>query len=58
MEGRLIILRADFKIALGVIAGGADLRGLFAYDDVSAVPAFPYLYLALGEDLGHFHIVQ
>ena len=48
----------NFKIALGMVAGGANLRGLLAYDDVTAVAALPHLDLALGEDLRHLHIVQ
>ena len=41
-----------------MVAGGANLRGLLAYDDVTAVAALPHLDLALGEDLRHLHIVQ
>ena len=54
----LIVFCVNFKIALGMVAGGADLRGLLAYDDVTAVAALPHLDLALGEDLRHLHIVQ
>ena len=54
----LIILRVNFKVALGMVAGGADLRGLLAHDDVTAVAALPYLDLTLGKDLRHLHIVQ
>ena len=41
-----------------MIAGRADLRGLLAHNDVTAVAALPHLDLALGEDLRHLHIVQ
>ena len=41
-----------------MIAGGANLRGLLAHDDVSAVAALPHLDLALGEDLRRLYIVQ
>ena len=41
-----------------MVAGGANLRGLLAHDDVTAVAALPHLDLALGEDLRHLHIVQ
>ena len=54
----LIVLCVNFKIALGMVAGGANLRGLLAHDDVTAVAALPHLDLALGEDLRHLHIVQ
>ena len=48
----------NFKIALGMVAGGANLRGLLAHDDVTAVAALPYLDLTLGKDLRRLHIVQ
>ena len=54
----LIVFCVNFKIALGMVAGGANLRGLLAHDDVTAVAALPHLDLALGEDLRHLHIVQ
>ena len=41
-----------------MVAGGANLRGFLAHDDVTAVAALPHLDLALGEDLRHLHIVQ
>ena len=48
----------DLEVALGVIAGWADLGGLLAHHDVAAVAALPHLDLALGKDLRHLHIVQ
>ena len=54
----LIVFCVNFKIALGMVAGGANLRGFLAHDDVTAVAALPHLDLALGEDLRHLHIVQ
>ena len=41
-----------------MIAGGADIGGLFPHHDMAAVPALPDLDLALGENLGRFHIVK
>ena len=41
-----------------MVAGGTHLRGIGAHHDVTAVTAFPDLYLALGKDLRHFHIAQ
>ena len=48
----------NFKVALGMIAGRANLRGLLAHDDVTAVAALPHLDLALGKDLRHLYIAQ
>ena len=53
-----IVLRVDFKIALRVIAGGANFRSLGAHDDVTTVAAFPDFNLALFKDLHGFHIGQ
>ena len=39
-------------------AGGADLGGLGAHDDVAAVTALPDLDLALLEDLSGLHVLQ
>ena len=38
--------------------GGAKLGSLGAYHEMAAVAALPHLDLALGEDLGGFHILQ
>ena len=54
----LIVLCADFKIALRMVAGGADLGSLCADDDVPAVAALPDLDFALRENLGRLDIVQ
>ena len=54
----LIIFRVDLKIALGMIAGRADLRGLLAHNNVTAVAALPHLDLAFGEDLRRLYIAQ
>jgi len=43
----LIVFCVNFKIALGMVAGRADLRGLLAYDDVTAVAALPYLRISI-----------
>jgi hypothetical protein len=54
----LIVLCMNFKVALGMVAGRADLRRFFTDHNVTAVAALPYLDLALGKDLRHLHIVQ
>ena len=48
----------NLKEALGIRAGGADLRGGGAHHDVAAVAALPDLHLALFKDLGGLDIVQ
>ena len=53
-----IILGGNFEKALRVGADGADLGRLGADDDVSAVAAFPDLYLALFEYLRGFEVVE
>ena len=54
----LVILSVDLEVCLRVVADGANVGGLGAYDDVTAVAAFPHLDLALLEHLGGFDIVQ
>ena len=54
----LIVFCVNFKVALGMVAGRADLRRLLADHDMPAVAALPHLDLALGKDLRHLHIVQ
>ena len=54
----LIILLADFKIALRIAAYRADLRGLASNHQVSADAAFPHVLLALFKNLLHLHIFQ
>ena len=48
----------DLEVSLRMGAGGADLGGGGANHDVTAVAALPNLDLALGEDLGHLHVLQ
>ena len=48
----------EFQIALGMVAGWADLRRFLTNHDMPAVAALPHLDLALGKDFRHFHIVQ
>ncbi len=52
---RLIILRRNLKVGLGMGAGGADLRGFRTHHDVAAVAALPYLNLTLLENLLGLH---
>lgn len=53
-----IIIAVNFKEALGIETGGANLGGSGAYHDVTAVAALPHLDLTLFEDLRSLHIVQ
>ena len=53
----LIVFCVNFKIALGMVAGGANLRGLLAHDDVTAVAALPHLDLALFKYLCGFYVL-
>ena len=53
-----VVVAVDLKEALGVVAGGADLRGGSAHHDVAAVAALPNLDLALLKDLGGLHTVS
>lgn len=54
----LEIVTGDFKVALAVLASGANFGGSRTYHNMTAVAAFPDLDLALFKDLGRFHIVQ
>ena len=54
----LIVFRVNFKVALGMVAGRADLGCLLTDYDMTAVAALPYLDLALSKDLCRLHIVQ
>ena len=56
--GGSVIFCMNLKIALGMIAGGANLRRFGAHHDVSAVPAFPNLHFALFKHFLALHIVQ
>ena len=42
---QLIVLLVNLKVSLRMLANGADLRSLGAHYDVTAVAAFPNLYL-------------
>ena len=53
-----IIFRADFKKALRMIADGANLRRGGAYDDMTAVAAFPNFNLTAGKNLSRFDVFQ
>ena len=37
----------NFKVALGMVAGGADFRGFLPHDDVTAVAALPHLEMCI-----------
>ena len=54
----LIVFCVNFKIALGMVAGWANLRSFLTDHNVTAVAALPYLDLTPGKDLRHLHIVQ
>ena len=53
----LVVFCVDFKVSLGVIAGGADFGSLSTDDDVTAVAAFPYLNFALSKNLLCFYVL-
>ena len=53
----LIILRVNFKVALGMVAGGANLRGFLTDHNVTAVAALPHLDLALFKYLCGFYVL-
>ena len=54
----LVVLSEQFEVSLRMSAGGAEFGSLRAYDDVSAVAAFPYLDFALFEDFLCFYILE
>ena len=54
----LVVFGVDLKVALGMGAGGADLRCLGAGDQVTAVAALPDFNAALLENLGGFHTLK
>ena len=54
----LIVFRVNFKVALWMVAGRADLRRFLTDHNVTAVAALPHLDLALGEDLRRLYIAQ
>ena len=53
-----IVFSVNFKIALGMIAGGANFGSLCSNDDVSAVAAFPNLDFALFNYLSHLNVLK
>ena len=53
-----VVFCVYFKVALGMVAGGADGRRFRADHDVTAIPALPDFHLTLGKDLGGFHVVK
>ena len=53
-----IIFSVDLEVALGMSAGGADLRSGSSYHDMSAVAALPNLDLALLEYLSGLNVVK
>ena len=48
----------NFKIALGMIAGRANLDRGGAHDYVAAVAAFPHLDFALFKHIGHLDVFE
>ena len=58
MTDRSIVFGVDFKIALGMMAGGAEFGCDLSDDDVSAVAAFPYLDLALFKNSGGLYVAK
>lgn len=46
IKSELVVFCVDFKIALWVVADGANLGSFFAYNNVTAVTAFPNLDFA------------
>ena len=53
----LIVFCVNFKIALGMVAGGADLRCFLTDHDMPAVAALPHLDLALFKYLCGFYVL-
>ena len=48
----------NFKVTLGMITGGADFRRLCSHNDMPAVAALPYLYLALFKNSGCLYVLK
>lgn len=53
-----VVVAVDLKEALGVVAGGANLRGGSAHHDVAAVAALPHGDAALLKDCLDCHVLQ
>ena len=49
----LEVFSRNFEVCLRMVADGAHIRSLRAYDDVAAITAFPHLDLALFKHIGH-----
>ena len=58
IKSELVVFCVDFKIALWVVADGANLGSLFAYNNVTAVTAFPNLDFAPFENFCSFNIAE
>ena len=53
----LIVFCVNFEVCLRMVTGGANLGGFNAHNDVTAVTAFPNLYLALFEHFSCFNVL-
>ena len=53
----LEVFSRNLEVCLRMVANGAYVRSLRAYDDVAAITAFPYLDLALLKHSGSFDVV-
>ena len=58
IKSELVVFCVDFKIALWVVADGANLGSLFADNNMTAVTAFPNLDFAPFENLCSFNIAE
>ena len=54
----LEVFSRNLEVCLRMVANGAYVRSLRAYDDVAAITALPYLDLALLKHSGSFDVVQ
>ncbi len=53
-----IVFRMKLEIGLRVCAYGADFRRLYAYDNMTAIAAFPDLNVAFFENLGYDNVAE
>lgn len=58
IKSELVVFCVDFKIALWVVADGANLGSFFAYNNVTAVTALPHLDFAPFENFCSFNITE
>ena len=58
IKSELVVFCVNFKIALWVVADGANLGSLFAYNNVTAVTAFPNFDFAPFENFCSFNIAE